>query len=48
MMERDICLIKNHTKKMLSILVYFSVELCWHILFHDRVSIWWSLDAKNA
>ena len=25
----------------------FSVELCWHSLFHDRMSIWWSLDAKK-
>ena len=32
---------------MLSILVYFSAELCWHILCHDRVSIWLSLDAKT-
>ena len=24
-----------------------SVELCWHPLFHDRMSIWWSLDANN-
>ena len=27
---------------------FFSVELCWHTLCYDLVSIWWSLDAKNT
>ena len=26
---------------------FFSVALCWHTRCHDRMSIWWSLDAKN-
>ena len=48
MIKTRYVLIKKHTEKRLSILFYVSVELCWHILCHDRVSIWWSLDAKNA
>ncbi len=27
---------------------FFSVALWWHTRCHDRMSIWWSLDAKNT
>ena len=42
-----IVLIKNHSKKYYHFFNLSSVELCWHTLCHDRVSIWWSLDAKT-
>ena len=32
----------------LALFKLFSVESCWHILCDDRVSIWWSVDAKNT
>ena len=44
----DFFKIKNHTKTNSITCYLFSVELCWHTLCHDRVSIWWSLDAKKT
>ena len=39
--------IKKWPKKILSILIFFSGALCWHTRCHDRMSIWWSSDAKT-
>ena len=38
---------KNTPKKTIINFNICSVELCSYTLFHDRMSIWWSLDAKN-
>ena len=46
--KREFVLIKNHTKNNIITFKMFSVELCWHTLCHDRVSILWSLDSKNT
>ena len=48
MLKTGYFLIKKLPKKNISNFNCFSVALCWHIRCHDRMSIWWSLDAKNT
>ena len=38
---------KNTQKKTIINFKFISDELCWYTRFHDRMSIWWSLDVKK-
>ena len=48
MIQTGYFLIKQITKKKTIINLNLLVELCWNTLFHDRMSIRWSLDAKKT
>ena len=46
--KREFLKLKTILKEYYHFFLFVSVELRWHTVCHDRVSIWWSLDAKNT